>query len=608
MARSSATYGSRRTSRLILGVAGSLLLAIVFVGTWRGLRDVLAGTPVAARLLAWNLPVAPETLAALTSVHDLLLAASAVVLIASILLALRTAVRWRTAAWRRAIAMAVVLAGTTICVTLVYGACWSLMRRLDARAPSVEDWRADALLAADFLATRASSIRLQLDQAAALSTQRSSHEESATTLCGIALPGDRVSLVNARRGITERIAGLREAASESWLVPALAEADALRRAEASLRAEARFAPGEDAGRLAYETRVLARTGLQRMATMAKPFADRLRMLADTIAIAPGQAGFSCHDPGLAARLQRTALLAASPSQVRFKSAVFDDGPAGVANAVHMLLTDIDVHLAGLTAYTAWSRALAGDAHPFSHTADGEPIDNRDMLALLLALGLDLGGLSIAGALLTGSPRRRSESSGPAVGSERSPRPDMVQSRRIVMAVRSAADGAPGMNLGWIRRHFVQHHGATYYVIPDIGALPSSEEVVSDQTHRALALNQLAGMLVDLDQLQPVDQNDAARLTGPASEVGDGSAAGCSLQSLQAKAALALDAAGWMPPYRRRLEIFRAVRASGGIPLLCLIDEAERASGHLHQPAADTVAAGEPPSPPNLLRLEYRATT
>jgi hypothetical protein len=110
---------------------------------------------------------------------------------------------------------------------------------------------------------------------------------------------------------------------------------------------------------------------------------------------------------------------------------------------------------------------------------GQPITGRDMIALLATIGIDLGLL--APAILNPPP--------PA-----SRRPSSQVIRQIRAAINTAIERAPGATLEWVRRHFIYHKETSYLAIPNLYSCdPKNEE----ESARALAMNQLAGVLDDL---------------------------------------------------------------------------------------------------------------
>ena len=82
-----------------------------------------------------------------------------------------------------------------------------------------------------------------------------------------------------------------------------------------------------------------------------------------MAVAPGAAGFSCYDPTLAERLRQAAAQAEQPAELKLREAVFNEGPAGVANAVKNLWRNIG-------AYSVEPRRLR--VRPAARRAAGAP--------------------------------------------------------------------------------------------------------------------------------------------------------------------------------------------------------------------------------------------
>ena len=72
-----------------------------------------------------------------------------------------------------------------------------------------------------------------------------------------------------------------------------------------------------------------------------------------------------------------------------REAAFNEGPAGVANAVKKLWSNIGSYLGGAVTYVF----TAGRVDLQSST--GEAITGRDLIALLATIGIDLGLLALA---------------------------------------------------------------------------------------------------------------------------------------------------------------------------------------------------------------------
>src|SRR5262249_16114157 len=232
--------------------------------------------------------------------------------------------------------------------------------------------------------------------------------------------------------------------------------------------------------------------------LGKSTAAEMRAIAGAVAIAPGGAGFSCYDPTLADRLRQAAAQADQPAELKLREAVFSEGPAGAANAVKNLWPNIGAYPSGLAAYL-----FSGGKQAVGHTDSGEPITGRDLIALMATIGVDLGLLALA---ILNPPREP-----PSI------RPSGALRRQINEAIDTAISRA-SVDREWVRKHFIHHHRASYLVIPNLYSAGSDEnmgeekekkgdekEKQSDlrglqetEARRALAMNQLAGVLSDLD--------------------------------------------------------------------------------------------------------------
>ena len=182
---------------------------------------------------------------------------------------------------------------------------------------------------------------------------------------------------------------LRDGMVRGWLTPVQADVDHLRQSAVVV----------EGGNLverqrAFETRATTLRGeargiAARSNELGKSTATEMRALAGAVAIPPNQAGFSCYDPTLAERLKQAALQAELPAKLTLRDATFNEGPAGVANAVKKLWTNIGSYLSGALTYvfSAGRVTIEGNS--------GGPITGRDLIALLATIGIDLGLLALA---------------------------------------------------------------------------------------------------------------------------------------------------------------------------------------------------------------------
>ena len=142
--------------------------------------------------------------------------------------------------------------------------------------------------------------------------------------------------------------------------------------------------------MATNIRSRARDIAARSNELGKSTATEMRAIAAAVSVAPGQSGFSCYDPTLAQRLTQAAVQADQPATLNLREAAFNEGPAGVANAIKRLWENIGSYLSSLFGYVSSGGETAGAT---THT--GQPITGRDMIALLATIGIDLGLLALA---------------------------------------------------------------------------------------------------------------------------------------------------------------------------------------------------------------------
>jgi hypothetical protein len=268
-----------------------------------------------------------------------------------------------------------------------------------------------------------------------------------------------------------------------------------------------------------------------------------------------------------------------------REAAFSEGPAGVANAIKNLWQNIGRYASSLASYIA-----SGGVVPTKHTSGGEPIGGRDLIALLATIGVDLGLLALAILNPPGAPSRM---------------PPADERRQIRAAVATAISRAPGASLEWVRRHFIYHKGASYLVIPNLASCDSAND---DECRKALAMNQLAGVLDDLDlvrwpqrgkwwlmrkgelevlkkeegtqsdtDLTKIRQEYRKNFPQSADKMDEGDRVIEKAQPLRnhglfSKAESALIIAGWSEKARRDIEIFRLVDVEGLTPILMVLNE------------------------------------
>ena len=118
---------------------------------------------------------------------------------------------------------------------------------------------------------------------------------------------------------------------------------------------------------ASEIRGRARNIAARSNQLGRSTAAEMRAIAGTVAIPPNTAGFSCYDPTLAERLKQAAAQAEQPAELKLREAVFNEGPAGVANAVKNLWRNIGAYTSGLRRCVLRGKAPPGAPTPASRS-------------------------------------------------------------------------------------------------------------------------------------------------------------------------------------------------------------------------------------------------
>jgi hypothetical protein len=466
-----------------------------------------------------------------------------------------------------------------------YGFWWSLISGEEATRTGLAGLQEDARDASAVVTARLAAVRGQLDSVVSWSESQMAREETSGGSCGVPSGAGTGPLYNARRAVRDSVTTLRDGMTRSWLDPVAADAEQLKQSAALLGGATVEERQKAFEAKASEIRGRARNIAARSNQLGKSTAAEMRAIANAVAIQPNAAGFSCYDPTLAERLRQAASQAEQPAELKLREAVFNEGPAGVANAVKNLWRNIGAYSTSLVKYVfSGGNVLAG------RTDSGEPITGRDLIALLATIGIDLGLLALA---IVNPPRE-----GPPLRFSGAMTRQIQESLRA--ALNTAADRA-GVDREWVRRHFIHHNKASYFVIPNLYSADPSDE---KESSRALAMNQLAGVLSDLDLVRwptrgvglgPIrlrkselevlkGEEDVASKTDLSEikrkwdeERGEGSKATGSTKPLRnhglfSKAERALEVAGWSEKARADIEVFRLVDTEGLTPLLMVLNE------------------------------------
>ena len=572
----------------LIGIASLMLLVLSGYATWHGMRDFIVGVSQGTAAPAQGLSLS----------SDALVIGVVVALTFLMWLSLREIFGAKRKLTDRLVMLVMYLFLALWSVGFGYGFWWSLISGEEATRTGLAGLQEDARDAASAVAARLDAVKAQLDNVVTWSDGQMSREETSGGSCGTSSGAGRGPLYNARMSVRDSVATLRDGMTRAWLEPVRVDIEELRAAASTLEGATYEERQRAFEAKASEIRGRARNIAARSNELGKSTAAEMRALAKTVLVPPGRPGFSCFDPTLAERLKQAADQADQPAEIRLREAAFSEGPAGVANAVKNLWRNIGAYTSSLVAYVG-----SGFQRPFSHTSDGDPITGRDLIALLATIGVDLGLLALA--ILNPPPAATLRPSGEVVR----------QIREAIHTVLARTDDRAGIE--WLQRHFIHHNKASYFVIPNLYSANADDQ---NESQRALAINQLAGVFNDLDlvrwpakltlwqrrwkfwkrktELDILKEEEAMASDTDLTQIRKDwikeierrgnvalspkdqefmAADPLRNHGLFSKAERALTIAGWSAEARRDVEVFRIVDVDGLTPILMVLnEEAERA--------------------------------
>jgi hypothetical protein len=583
----------------LIGVASLMLLTIAGFATWHGMRDFIVGVSTTPSGQGQQLP------GGLSLSNDVLVIVVVAALTFLMWLMLRETFgatgphrRWP----QRLITFPLYLFLAIWSIGFGYGFWWSLISGEEATRTGLAGLQEDARDASAVVAARLAAVKGQLDSVVSWSESQMAREETAGGSCGVPSGAGKGPLYNARRAVRDSIITLRDGMTRSWLEPVSADVEQLRKTASELGGATVEERQKAFEAKASDIRGRARNIAARSNQLGRSTAAEMKAIAASVAIPPNAAGFSCYDPTLAERLKQAAVQAEQPAEIKLREAVFNEGPAGVANAVKNLWRNIGAYTSGLLSLVFTGQSGIG------RTDGGEPITGRDLIALLATIGVDLGLLALA---ILNPPREP-----PSI------RPSGALARQINEAIDTAIARAPGVNREWVRKHFIHHQHASYLVIPNLYSAGSDDNMEggkgsqAGEAHRALAMNQLAGVLSDLDlvvsasprrgrlmswlswvpgfksELDRLKDEESRTSSTDLSEIRKKWREDKGLKpehegarerpvrnhGLFSKAERALEFADWSEAARKDIEVFRLVDSEGLTPLLMVLNESPRAGG------------------------------
>lgn len=605
----------------LIALASAMLLCISGFATWSGMNDFILGAS------SMGASKGREIAGGVSISHHTLVIAITVTLTFLMWLSLREAIGAQRSLIERIVTWPLYIFLALWSIGFGYGFWWSLIAGEEATKSGLTALQEDGREAGGAISARLDAVKGQVDSFASWSESQMTREESSGGSCGVPSGAGRGPLYNARRSTRDAVAALRDTIAASWLGPVNIELENLKKAALGLSEGSSEDRQKQFDTLSQQIRGAARNIASRSNELGKSTAAEMRALADSVSVAPGQPGFACYDPTLAQRLKQAADQASEPAKLQLRQASFNEGPAGVANAVKNLWTNMGSYMGNLVVYVF----SGGNVKP-SATAAGEPITGRDMIALLATIGIDLGLFVLA--LLdppAAAPIRRDALAG-AQGRLHQADPKVI--RQLVQAFQTAIRRAPDANIEWVRQHFIHHNGSSYLVIPNLFSVEKEGEHSRKEELRALAMNQLGGVFDDLklvtalkpEELQRFGREEARvsytdlnayrsdgdeaktvrstpkrsvfdRLRGkPVDDFIEGSGATTIKRmrnhGLLSKAQRTLDIAGWSKAAQSDVEIFRLVDTQGLTPLLSVLNEAsmEHVEKAPEAPAAPSVTA------------------
>jgi hypothetical protein len=451
----------------LIGVASLMLLVISGFATWHGMRDFIIGVSTSPAAGAQELP------GGLSFSNDLLVIVVVVALTFLMWLMLRETFAKGRRFTDRLVTFPLYVFLAIWSIGFGYGFWWSLIAGEEATRTGLAGLQQDAGDAASAVAARLDAVKVGLDAVVTWSETQMAREETSGGSCGTASGAGRGPLYNARVGVRDQIASLRDGVQNSWVKPVQDDIQSLQQSVASLQGSTVAERQASFNAMATNIRSRARDIAARSNELGKSTATEMRAIAAAVSAPPGSANFSCYDPTLAQRLTQAAVQADQPAVLELREAAFNEGPAGVANAIKRLWENLGYYLSSLAG------VVAGSNVDGTTTDGGQPITGRDMIALLATIGIDLGLLVLA--ILNPPPLAKKELAAPI-------------RRQVRAAINTAIARAPGADLKWVSRHLIHHRRRSYLVIPNLYSCRDNPE----ESAKALAMNQLAGVLDDLD--------------------------------------------------------------------------------------------------------------
>ena len=319
----------------LIGIASMMLLLISGYATWHGMRDFIVGVSASS----------PDGATGLSISNDLLVLLVVMALTFLMWLALRETFGSHRRLTERLITIPLYLFLAIWSIGFGYGFWWSLIAGEEATRSGLAGLQEDARDASSSIAARLDAVRAQLDNVVSWSESQMAREESSGGSCGTSSGAGRGPLYNARRGVRDSVTTLRDGMVRGWLNPVQADVERLRQNTGAVG-------GDNLGdrQRAFEARAAAIRGEARSIAarsneLGKSTARKCARLRERSPLLR-TAGVYLLRSDLGRTLAPSRRAGATACAPQLRDAAFNEGPAGVANAVKKLWSNIGSYLAG----------------------------------------------------------------------------------------------------------------------------------------------------------------------------------------------------------------------------------------------------------------------
>ncbi|MCI4665485.1 MAG: hypothetical protein MRY74_12255 [Neomegalonema sp.] len=433
---------------ILIGVAAIMLLLISGYATWHGMSDFILGFQTQGQIGAPS----QRGIAGLSVTTEALIIAIVVALTFLMWLSLRETFGARRPLRDRLVSLPLYLFLALWSVGFGYGFWWSLIAGPSATQEGLRTQVEEARTVAKKVEARLKAVSGSLIFAVDISNRRMAQEETSGGSCGVPSGTGRGPLYRARSAVRDSVSALQAGIERTWLTPVRGNVERLEKEAAALVDGLKGATVAERSATFRKSATEIRRNISEIATTSneqgRSYAARLRQLAKDLEIKPGQPGFTCFDAALAEALRSAADQAQEQISFSLPPAEFNEGAAGVAKAVLALWDNLGRYFFAIFDYWSQDDKKTADAK-VAETEGGDPITGRDLIALLAALGIDLGLF----ALTVMNPP-----AAPAL------RPDTAAELRMAIAdLRKRAN----VDDEWIKSHFVFHVARNYLVVPNV---------------------------------------------------------------------------------------------------------------------------------------------